>query len=242
MLAFANNTATTDYVGMAEKTMRMASNRLGIPYTIITSEQQYANKRIDVDTKATVEWHNLGRWQAYQQSPYDETILLDADYLVLTDRLLQLFESPADYLLCHENTLLETQHPQHHNWLSPIWATVLFFRKSAKSEMLFEMSQRIQHNYQYYRHVFNVQERNFRNDYAFSIADLVINGHQRLPQHRMPWGIVTADIAHPRMDINDEWLVVRSDDRAHVLPRQDLHVMSKSWFFTQAFDRFLEAA
>jgi hypothetical protein len=36
ILAFAFNTTTTDYVHIAKKTLEVASNRLSLPYTLIT--------------------------------------------------------------------------------------------------------------------------------------------------------------------------------------------------------------
>ena len=238
LLTFANSTPDVDYLGMAEKTMRMASDRLGLPYTIVTSQQSADNRRRDIDSGKIVPWKNLGRWSAYELSPYDETILLDADYLVLTDRLLGLFESPAEYLICHNNHFLgDVQTKRNSSYLDPVWATVLFFRKSHKAQMLFDLVKRIEKNYGYYRWAFNVLERNYRNDYAFSMADLMLNGHTRSAMHRMPWGITTIDMPNPVIEYKDNWLVVRGPDCAHVLPCQDLHVMSKTWFANDGIDR-----
>jgi hypothetical protein len=58
----------------------------------------------------------------------------------------------------------------------------------------------------------------------------------------MPWGIVSADLPVMDIDINKDWLVVRGTDYADILPRTDLHVMSKNWFFTESFDQLLEHA
>ncbi len=242
ILAFANNTKDTDYESMARKTLTLASKTLGVECQLINSQQieNWRNYRLDVDSGQPVTWNNHSRWQAYYLSPWEETIVIDADYLVLTDRLNLLFESPSDYLLCYDNHSIK--QPSKNTSIEIVWATVFFFRKTAKSKMLFDMIKRIESNYSYYRHLFNVKERNFRNDYAFSMADLIINGHQRDPQHRMPWGIVTADFTLNDISIDPDWLVVRGIDNATVLPRTDLHVMSKSWFFTEQFDRFLEQA
>lgn len=241
LLAFANNTADTDYESMAHATMGIASRRLGIPYTVITGQSTFDNRRIDLDTGSARAWHNHLRWQAHDLSPYDETILLDADYLVLTDRLNLLFHGTSEYLLCHHNEFLASDTRQVGSWLDPVWATVVFFRKCEKSRLLFEMVSRIERNYGYYRELFRVQETNFRNDYAFSIADLIINGHRRDPRHRMPFEITTADMRLRSIEANEDWLVVRGEQSAHVLPRQDLHVMQKSWFSSESFKKFQEA-
>ena len=240
VLVFASNTSQTDYVSMARKTAAMAANILGIDQLVVTPDTQefWKNSRLDPDTKEYVPWNNHSRWQAYQCSPWDDTLLIDADYLVTTNKLNLLFETASDYLLCHNNSMLTPDHSIH-TGLPPIWATVVFFRKSEKSRLLFDTVRRIENNYAYYREVFNVQSRNFRNDYAFSMADLIINGHQRDPAHAMPWGIVTANSMVNSIDINDDWMVVRGEEQAHILPRQDLHVMSKGWFSSLDFDSFV---
>lgn len=240
ILAFANNTQDIDYESMARKTLRLASQTLGIDYLLVDNQHvdSWANYRLDIDTGNPVVWNNHSRWQAYNLSPWDETIVIDADYLVLTDRLNLLFESPSDYLLCYNNRTLTT--PIESSSIDTVWATVFFFRKTSKSKLLFDTVQRIERNYSYYRHLFNVKERNFRNDYAFSMADLIVNGHQRDSQHQMPWGIVSVDTSIKNISINEDWIVVRSEQGADILPRTDLHVMSKTWFFTKQFDDFLE--
>jgi hypothetical protein len=243
ILAFANNTAEIDYETMAQKTLSLASRSLGIQHKLITNQQaeSWFNYRLDTDSQTPVPWNNHSRWQAYNMSPWDETIVIDADYLVLTDRLNLLFESTVDYLLCFDNFMLNTPTVDLVP-LEPVWATVFFFRKTNKSKLLFDTVARIERNYTYYRHLFGVKEQNFRNDYAFSMADLIINGHERNPAHRMPWGIISADAPVLGIDINKDWLVVREANRADILPRTDLHVMSKNWFFTKSFDQLLEQA
>jgi hypothetical protein len=240
ILAFANNTKDIDYESMARKTLELASRTLGIEYQIINNQQieNWANYRLDVDTGEPVVWNNHSRWQAYNLSPWDETIVIDADYLILTDRLNLLFESRSDYLLCYNNRTLKQAVAS--TSIDTVWATVFFFRKTVKSKMLFDTVRRIERNYSYYRHLFNVKERNFRNDYAFSMADLIVNGHQRDSQHMMPWGIVSVDSPIKSISVNSDWIVLRDNERADILPRTDLHVMSKTWFFTKEFDDFLE--
>ena len=41
-------------------------------------------------------WYNCGRYLAYNLSPYDETLLLDTDYIVNSNKLLKTF-SFSDY-------------------------------------------------------------------------------------------------------------------------------------------------
>jgi hypothetical protein len=55
----------------------------------------------------------------------------------------------------------------------------------------------------------------------------------------MPFGIVTADNAITDIQINTDWMTVRSPDHVIVLPRTDLHVMSKEWLQSPKLEQFV---
>ena len=44
------------------------------------------------------EWNNIGRYDALNLSPYDETILLDCDYIVQNNNLANYFGSDHDFI------------------------------------------------------------------------------------------------------------------------------------------------
>jgi hypothetical protein len=89
---------------------------------------------------------------------------------------------------------------------------------------------------------FGILQSNFRNDMAFAMAEKILHGYT-LPEYtRMPWGITTVDAPVQQIDINQDWMVVRTEHGADVLPRQDLHVQSKAWLQSSGFDQFLSKA
>ena len=59
IVAFAANTEATDYLSIAKQTVPLASQILGLPYTIITEEQindyAYTNFRYDRDSEEFVQ-------------------------------------------------------------------------------------------------------------------------------------------------------------------------------------------
>lgn len=247
IVAFAVNTDTTDYVGIAHKTMSLASRKLGIPYTLITEQSISKHIRFsyrnDIDTGQFVEWKNMGRHRAYDLTPYDETLVLDIDYIVQDDSILKYFDVDFDYLLTRSARLLDgspTPTLMGTNSLPMVWATVFMFRKTERSRMFFAMVDRIQENYHYYRDLFNVQSRTYRNDYAFAMADVIINGfyidHKSLP--------ALLNIMQPIDSLRAEngKIIVRDKQRAYILPQINLHVLAKKYFETQDFDIFVEAA
>lgn len=243
VVVFANNTETVNYVEIAEKTCKLASKFLKLPYTIITNTDtnQVKNTRYDIDSSSYVTWNNFNRCDVFDLSPYDETLVIDADYLILNDSLKQLFDLNFDYIIQKESRAL-TQ--QWQNTMGPyslphVWATVFLFRKTARAKLFFNLVKRIQKNYGYYHSLFNIRERNFRNDYAFAIADIIMNGYS-IVNNGIPSNMLTIDQQIKSIEIKDNKIVVRDDAKAYVLPFTNLHIMSKRYLQSKNFDDFLD--
>jgi hypothetical protein len=241
LVSIAFNTATTDYVSIAEQTLKLASHVLQLPYTLITeSDVQHVNNRYDIDTQQFVPWHNAGRYLAYEQSPYDETLVIDADYLVLDHSLQQVFDLDFDYMFVRNARGLRQDFPDTmgpHS-LKYVWATVFAFRKNKKSTMFFDLVKRIQKNYAYYRDLFNIEQRNYRNDYAFAIAEIILNGHQARTCS-IPGTMINVDQPITDLTIQGDFVIVRDEHQAYVLPKTNLHVMSKAYLQTAQFQEFV---
>lgn len=123
-------------------------------------------------------YYNLNRVQAYDATPFDETLLLDTDYLVLDDAFDLCWDSIED-IMCNNKTLdLDYQANTFgdNNHLSDMsiplyWATALYFKKTEKSRLLFELIGFIRDNYEYYQYLYGFKHSGyFRNDFALSIA------------------------------------------------------------------------
>lgn len=242
VVIIANNTADTDYISIAEANARLVKQYLGLPTTVIETTP-VSNRRFDTQTNRFVEWNNTGRYDAYNLSPYDETLLLDADYLILDNNLSKLFETTTDYTLFDKNTYINnniTKHTMGQYSLPFVWATAVIFKRTLKSEILFDLVAKIQRNYKYYRDLYNIAESNFRNDYAFAIADNILNGYSQ--QNFAPWSITTVSGPIDSLELRDTQLIVRTAERAWVLPKQNLHVMNKQYLQSNNFKNFIETA
>lgn len=242
VVIFATNTRETDYVGIAEQNSRLVKHFLGLPTTIVSAKDTGSNKRFSTDTGTFVEWKNFGRHEVYAVSPYDETIVIDADYLVFNDSLLQLFECPFDYLLFNKNRYVNI--PQQPSVMGPhslpyVWATVFLFRKTERARLFFELVAKIKRNYDYYRLLYNVQEGNFRNDYAFAIAHYILNGYNLVPESFAPFHILTFTGAIESIQASNN-MVVRTPNNGFVLTRQNLHIISKSWLSGPALKELVD--
>ena len=180
---------------------------------------------------------------AYELSPYDETLVIDADYLVLDDSLLKIFQVDWDYILQRHSHTFEQDFPSSmgpHS-LPFVWATVFAFRKTPRAQQFFDLVDRVQLNYSYYRELFNLEQRNYRNDCAFAIADIVLNGYT-VGTDTIPGSMLTVDQLVDSIEIKDNNLIVRDHTRAYVIPRTNLHVMSKRYLQSDNFAEFIDHA
>jgi hypothetical protein len=244
VLAFAKNTDAVNYEKIAELSLRLAKHNLKLPVKVINTlpDQPWHNTRHDPETKQTVKWNNYGRYMAYEMSPWDETIVIDADYLVLTDNLNKLFETKHDYILADNMTLVGDNVHYNIRQLAPVWATVFFFRKTPHAQAFFEMVGKIQRNWDYYRLLFNHTELQYRNDFAFAMARVVLDGYTKSVNTSMPLNLITLTEKLNSLEFKDELLLARYDTHADLLPRRDLHIFSKSWLQSPALEKFVNEA
>ena len=225
VLIFAFNNEKLDYFKQANWVADRVEKFLGLPTTIVTDENSVsdtkhnivlkeailASKRnFDINEKDFVgQWYNANRFQAYDVSPYDETIVIDSDYIINSDQLNLLFEQPHDFL-CHRSvydvanknslapyeTFGQTKMPHY-------WATVLFFRESDFAERMFNLIQMVKDNYAFYGKLYKFPTQPFRNDYAVSIAMSIAYGHRLNAIPTIPWNLPTA-VTDIMVDIVDE--------------------------------------
>jgi len=253
ILVFAVNTETVDYVKIADQTSRLAQANLGLPVTLITTrdaQPQFAYDNIIVmDSQGdnwrdeNIQWRNFGRHWAYTLSPYADTILLDCDYVVLDTSLNGLFDTDFDYKLMHHNTNhAGAVHEQMGETSLPfVWATVVLFRKTERARLLFELVGKVQRNYQYFRALYKIREGNYRNDYAFAIANIILSGYNANEHKSIPWSMFTVTDKIDRIKLSNTQVRIYHKDRALVVPRQNIHVMDKQYLQSPDFEQLVEA-
>ena len=197
-LIFAFNNEKTDYVKMATWSAERVRHFLKIPVAIVTDSTdtglvnkfehvinvvpQTGGSRYFEDYADSVSWHNAGRTDAYSLSPFDTTLVLDSDFVVTTDSLAKYFDAPQDFLAFREAYNLAEPRTEFmrtfgRNRFPMWWATVMLFRKSPTSQYIFDCMEMIKSNWQHYRELYGITEKNYRNDYALSIALGIVSGH-----------------------------------------------------------------
>ena len=218
VLIFAFNNEATDYLAMAAWSAKNIRRHLNLPVAVVTDAPEEAAKytfehiivtapdtggsRHFADYNATVTWHNAGRINAYELSPFDQTLVLDADYVVASDALLDMLKIPQQFAAFKDSldvanlTNLETFGTHR---MPMWWATVMMFRRGNISQFIFDSMQMIRNNWQHYRDLYGIHQSNYRNDYALSIALLLVAGAKQsvhefygsmvnvMPELRLTW-------------------------------------------------------
>jgi len=252
-LILAFNNEETDYVSMAAWSARNIRRHLDIPTSIVTdctdttklkdfdvvinTQAQTGGTRYFEDYNRTVTWHNAGRTDVYNLTPYDQTLVLDADYVVASNDLIKVLRSTQDFM-CHKTAIdLTTGDPlynlnQFGDYNFPMWwATVMMFRRSNTAQYIFDCMQMVRANWQHYRDLYGVRQSNYRNDYALSIALGIVSGHT-LTVDSIPWPLYSL-LPSTRLSAvyEDSYMVEYNDSETK--PKQmsfsglDFHAMGK---------------
>jgi hypothetical protein len=201
ILIFAFNNDEIDYVKLAGFSASRAKKFLKVPVSIVTDEKSSLLIECSVFDKIIVDesksytrrtfrdgdseisktiWKNTHRSSAYDLTPYDETLVIDVDYIVNSSLLSYCWNQPNDFLI-YKNSLDISQWrgtPKHvSDYGIPFyWATVFYFKKTAEVKALFSIVENIKNNWQYYKFLYQIDSAIFRNDHAFSIAIHMLNG------------------------------------------------------------------
>tara|TARA_B100000424_G_C22927032_1_gene493196 strand:- start:849 stop:1718 length:870 start_codon:yes stop_codon:yes gene_type:complete len=221
VLVFARNNAQIDYVKQAYFLAKQLKKFCKLPTSLVTDALEYVKTfddyanvfdniiNIDYDPKndkhhiktyhdgrnyyKRLEFKNNIRSLAYDMSPYDSTLLLDTDIVVLDDTYIHCFEQNHDFLIYDESfDLAGFRNYSEFEYINVIgvkfyWATAVFFKKTNKNRIFFNLVRHIQDNWNHYRSVFQIGPALFRNDHAFSIAIHIMNGYQNGPfANKMP--------------------------------------------------------
>jgi hypothetical protein len=234
-LIFARNNEQIDYKAMARWSAKNIERHLGIPTHIVTDNAPSNNTRHFTDV-GNVTWHNHNRMDAYRLSPWDRTLVLDADYVVASNQLQAVLEVDQDFLAhrwaydvtnCNN---FEGLNYFGNNRMPMWWATVMMFRRSRQAELIFDSMQMIRDNWTHYRNLYKNTNATYRNDHALSIALGIVNGHT-LQHNGIPWALASLTSEHELTQLDqDSYRVdfINTENQPRWIElRQDFHAMGK---------------
>ena len=255
---FAQGSGKINYIAIAERAARQIHQYLDLPVTLITDQPvnnpvfdqivtasaQSGGQRHWPGTDFTADWFNIGRSRAFELSPYDTTLLLDADYWVYSDSLNLIVNSPQSFQ-CHSTYIgLTLKHDRTCYFgkahVPMWWATVIKFDRNERSQDIFTSWQMIEKNYHHYASLFGFDPNPFRNDYALSLALLLMSGNQQPADVSIPWPLLNIEPGnHIELDQTRLTLTFNRVTTGELksfkmtLNNMDIHVMDKKFLETQ---------
>jgi hypothetical protein len=221
VILYAHNSTAIDYGLMAIIAGGLAKKHLNVPVSVVTDKwtiawlkesgmyskaEEVFDKIIEVEkpvTKNTRKLHdgfdskvvpfvNSNRFSVWDISPYDQTLLIDTDYLIFSDTLSEYWNVDASVMLGHSmNDIVGDRSGILDNRVSEtgihmFWATTVMFTKNEESRFFFKLVDFIKDNYRYYSDLFRFNPKQFRNDIAFSIAKHIMNGFETEMIYTLP--------------------------------------------------------
>ena len=183
VLLFAKNNPDFNYIKQAKVSATLAKHFLNVPVALVTPKDElqedvslfdyvvdWKEKVEEINTRPIyidgkfkkVSWHNLDRLTAYDVSPFEETLLIDSDYLIQNDVLNSIWGSNASMLM-NTHTRIPAKHQQHiyelvieDGFPKVHWFTVMYFRKCKQTQEWFDVAKYVKENYDFYRKTFRV--------------------------------------------------------------------------------------
>ena len=204
----ARNNGHIDYVKQAVFLAKRINRYLDVPVSVATDSADYLTNTFGTDifdkiitldytnntnlryffdgslSKKTASFKNSNRASVYDMSPYDETLLMDTDYVVTNNLLKSCFNSNSDFMIYKKSDdIAKVRDESEFNSISDTgvdfyWATVVFFRKTETNTIFFNLVKHIEEEWNHYRRVYQITSGLFRNDFAFSMAIHIMNGFQ----------------------------------------------------------------
>lgn len=259
VLLFAFNSPDYNYFKMAEFTAKRINHFLNLPVTLVTDKTSLeSNTGYNFDKIITVDsdssnnfqgrvWLNKGRYRCFELTPYDETLLLDVDYVVNSDRLLQTFNLMTDFC-CHQHiSYLMDEHNKTEKFnnelsISTLWATVVTFKKTNRTKQIFECLKMIQENYSHYGNIHRFAVDTYRNDYGLTLAWNIVNGHSYVKSDIIPWNLIhigpkTYVYKNSNYTYNtqytiiyDKWMKGKIKKEYIIIKDMDFHIINKDIF------------
>ena len=205
----AKNNKYTDYVKQAVHLAKRIKKYLNVPVAIATDSPEYLENHFDLDNITHVipleyvesknariyhdgsmsqkedNFKNAARASVYDLSPFDETLLMDTDFIICNDMLKNVFDSPYDFMIYKDSDdIAKVRDEREFEKICDVgidfyWATVVFFRKTDENKIFFNLVKHIESEWSHYRRVYRLDSMMLRNDFIFSIAIHIINGFNK---------------------------------------------------------------
>jgi hypothetical protein len=282
VLIYAHNNPEVDYGLMAVIAGGLAKKNLSVPVSLVTDEftagwlresgnydkaEEIFDQIIFVDlphsknsrilhdgfySSKTVPFVNFNRYSAWELSPYENTLLIDSDFLIFSDHLNEYWNLENSLMISKSMNDITGQRGiildrrVSDTSIDLFWATTVMFKKNSESKFFFELVDFVKDNYRYYSDLFRFNPRQYRNDISFSIAKHIINGFELDRINNLP-PVLTVFDKDVMLEIDSDgkitYLLDKPNDPGKFIATtskgRDVHIMNKQSILRNK-DRLLE--
>ena len=268
---FAYNNEQIDYIKLAMLASKYVKQHLDVPVTVITdagslnwAKQSLKDYKLKdwfdniVETKDEMkdnvrkhydspwssfdaQFSNSNKHKIWEYSPYDQTLLLDIDYIVRNNYLNHVWDNYTGVGMFRDAKSIRNEAPApRETWLFDAgvkmwWSTVIYFDRTESSKLFFDTWAHCAENYEFYRYLYNFPGKLFRTDYCVSIATHILNGMlENDVVNEFPGEMYFLDQKDDIIEVRDsEWICLshdRQEQWKNILVNHsaiDLHVMNK---------------
>ena len=268
---FAYNNEQIDYIKLAMLASKYVKQHLDVPVTVITdagslswAKQSLKDYKLEdwfdniVETKDEMkdnvrkhydspwssfdaQFSNSNKHKIWEYSPYDQTLLLDIDYIVRNNYLNHVWDNYTGVGMFRDAKSIRNEAPApRETWLFDAgvkmwWSTVIYFDRTESSKLFFDTWAHCAENYEFYRYLYNFPGKLFRTDYCVSIATHILNGMlENDVVNEFPGEMYFLDQKDDIIEVRDsEWICLshdRQEQWKNILVNHsaiDLHVMNK---------------
>ena len=213
---------------------------------VLSDPGKQDNKRTHYDSpwhRFTSEFRNGNKHRVFNLTPYDQTLLLDIDYIVQNSSLDFVFDTDSEVTLFHKAESLIGELPAkpqqflNDRGIPMLWSTAVYFdRRASLTKTFFELWSHIAENYEFYKFLYGFPGTMYRTDFCVSIAAHILNG--------MGEGELIDDFPMPMINMSqhddiatiksiDEWIYLVNDRQANwedsltKISGENVHVMNK---------------
>lgn len=269
VVLFAHNNRQVDYIRMAILAAKLANKNLNVPVSIVTdpstmdwAKESNIEKSVietfdkiiitqrpedssniknywDGTNRTPAPFTNGNRFSVWDHTPYQRTLMIDTDFLILTNNLSHYWDVDEDILISPNYNDIQgkerTGYLDTHiseTGVEMMWATTVMFTKNENSKLFFDLVEYIKMKYKMFSDVYRFNPLLFRNDIAFSIAKHILNGYQKVNEYSLPDIFSTAD-RDILIDVKDkrlQFLISQNNRDGYVATsvyNKDVHVMNK---------------
>lgn len=282
ILIFAHNNEHIDYIKMASISAAAAKKYLKVPVSLVTdnhsleylSKTSYEKTVIEIFDQIIVNdtgyydnnhrilnighenkqlpFSNGDRSLAFDITPYDRTLVIDSDFIILSSVLENFWAYEQSFMMAKHsidlggNRLGPKDIRISETGIFLNYATTMMFTKNPEAETIFNLAKEIKIKYSQYANLYRFDPMVFRNDIVFSIANHMVSGFSTNNSAFLPdiKCFLTMDEVIKIDDLVKLKILIRQTNNPHgcylcSMTGVDLHLMNKQTI-NDNFYKFLE--